>query len=86
MEEKLLQQILEKLNSLKEGQNVLEKGQEEIKGNIKELKEEQNKIYELLVTVSERVDEQLDSIEALSQRVWNTEKDISRIQRRAGLK
>lgn len=43
-------------------------------------------MYEWLVTIGDRVSEPLDNIDALSKRVWNTEKDVSQIQRRTGLK
>lgn len=61
-------------------------GHKELQVGQKELQERQDKIFELLTKVSDRVSEPLDEIEALSKRVWNTEKDISKLQRSTGLK
>lgn len=74
-----LNQILAKLNEQ-------EKFQEEVRKEFIEVKSEQTKMYELLLTTSERVGEPLDNIEALSSRVWKIEKDISQMKRRTGLK
>ncbi|MEC1773306.1 hypothetical protein [Schinkia azotoformans] len=87
-------QIIEMLMELTQ---KMEKGFEEVKGEINEVKERlteleenQDKTYDLLTTVSKRVSAPLDSstdaldssIDALAKRVWTVEKAVSSIQRR----
>lgn len=82
----VLNQILAKLNEQEGFQEETRNEFKEIRKEFQEVKDEQTKMYELLLTTSARVSEPLDNIEALSKRVWNTEKDISQMQRKTGLK
>ena len=59
--------------------------QEEVRKEFIEVKNEQIRMNELLLTTSETSNEPLDGIDALSKRLWNVEKNISKIERRIGM-
>lgn len=75
----VLDQILAKLSEQ-------EKFQEEVRKRFIEVKNEQTRMNELLLTTSETSNEPLDGIDALSKRLWNVEKNISKIERKTGIK
>lgn len=56
--------------------------QEEVRKEFIEVKNEQIRMNELLLTTSETSNEPLDGIDALSKRLWNVEKNISKVERR----
>ena len=59
--------------------------QEEVRKEFIEVKNEQIRMNELLLTTSETSNEPLDGMDALSKRLWNVEKNISKIERRIGM-
>ncbi|ASK61468.1 hypothetical protein CFK37_04410 [Virgibacillus phasianinus] len=82
----ILNQILATLTEQDKFQEVVRIELECTRKEFQEVKKEQAKMYELLLTARERVSEPLDNIEALSKRVWSLEKDLSHMQRKTGMK